>query len=265
MSTSVGLRKRNCSHWVEQLQSLFPQTETPVTVEFIQAMGDLMALYSEKAISEVCHPVTGISTKQKYLPSLFDLKKALNEAAEPEIREVREAKLADERHIDREAEVRLAVERATRPSYDQLMSSVPDALKIVPKLTVMTPEMFIEKHPGVTKEQLDAIPDLPQRHTGPIGRLDGNPANRPSYTGPMKDIRPGDVLHCSRFDEYREYMRVSKGLPNVKLWGVNEKEVDSGMRPFSLATNPVGASINTKPSPNKAAKEVVPEEANPFD
>lgn len=224
-----------------------------------------MSSYSEKTLAAVCDVNTGIASKSDYFPSIAKLKEALEEAAGPENREVREAKLADERHLDREAEVRLAVERATRPSYDQLMSSVPDALKVVPKLTVMTADEFIQKHPGATKEKLDAIRDLPQRHTGPIGRLDGNPANRPSYTGPMKDIRPGDVLHCSRFDEYRQYMKVYKGLPSVKLWGVNERDIDSGMRPFSLATNPVGTSIHSRPPANKAAKEVAPEEANPFD
>src|SRR5258705_10052193 len=80
ISTTV-LKPRNCAHWVDQLQKLFPQTSVPVTVEFAKAMGEIMGLYSEKVIASVCSPIDGLCTKIEYLPSLAKLKSSLEEAA----------------------------------------------------------------------------------------------------------------------------------------------------------------------------------------
>jgi hypothetical protein len=62
-----------------------------------------------------------------------------------------------------------------------------------------------------------------------------HPSDKPSYTGPIEDIRPGDIIEWRRFDEYREFMRTQKGIPNAKLWGLNEEWIDSKQRPFQLA------------------------------
>jgi hypothetical protein len=71
------------------------------------------------------------------------------------------------------------------------------------------------------------------------------------YTGPIEQIKPGDILHCTRFEEYREFMRKNKNMPNAKLWGLNDKWVDSGQRPFN--------QINSKPQAN------IEDASNPFD
>lgn len=75
-------KRKACLHWVAQLQKLFPQTASPLTPEFYVAAGQLMEGYSEKVLAYVCG-VHGIVAKQKYMPSIFELKQALEEAARP--------------------------------------------------------------------------------------------------------------------------------------------------------------------------------------
>lgn len=52
------------------------------------------------------------------------------------------------------------------------------------------------------------------------------------YTGPIEEVRPGDILEGARIDEYRLFMRRKHGIQNAKMWGLNEKWEDSGARPF---------------------------------
>jgi hypothetical protein len=65
-----------------------------------------------------------------------------------------------------------------------------------------------------------------------------HPSDRPSYDGPIEDIRPGDVIEWHRIDEYRAFMKAKKGIKNAKLWDSNENWEDSGQRPFQIATKP---------------------------
>lgn len=58
------------------------------------------------------------------------------------------------------------------------------------------------------------------------------------YTGPIEEVKPGGVLHYTRFEEYREFMRTKKNIPNTKLWGFNETWKDTGQRPFQLPDKP---------------------------
>lgn len=58
------------------------------------------------------------------------------------------------------------------------------------------------------------------------------------YTGPIENIKPGDILHHTRFEEYRQFMREKKNILNARLWGANETWIDSGQRPFSEEPNP---------------------------
>lgn len=52
------------------------------------------------------------------------------------------------------------------------------------------------------------------------------------YTGPIENVKPGDILHHTRFDEYHEFMKNKKNITNTKLWGFSETWIDSGARPF---------------------------------
>lgn len=55
------------------------------------------------------------------------------------------------------------------------------------------------------------------------------------YTGPIENVKPGDILHHTRFTEYDEFMRTKKNITNTKLWGFNETWLDNGSRPFQLS------------------------------
>lgn len=72
-------------------------------------------------------------------------------------------------------------------------------------------------------------------------------ANKPSYTGPIEEIRPGDVLHWTRFDEYREFMRKKHNIKNIKTWGISETFKDNGMRPFAVPDSTIAKHISEKP------------------
>ena len=63
------------------------------------------------------------------------------------------------------------------------------------------------------------------------------------YTGPIDQVQPGDILHSTRYDEYREFMRTKKNITNIKLWGTNEEWIDNHQRPFS------GGNINPPSNP----------------
>ncbi len=90
-----------------------------------------------------------------------------------------------------------------------------------------------------------------------------HPSDRPSYTGPIEDIRPGDVIEHHRIDEYRAFMRAHKGIPDAKLWGLNEEWVDSKQRPFQIATKPQPEK-STQKQKNLAHEKAQDSPDNPF-
>lgn len=53
------------------------------------------------------------------------------------------------------------------------------------------------------------------------------------YTGPIENIKPGDILHSTRFEEYRTFMKTKHSMQSVKLWGSSEQWRDNGQRPFA--------------------------------
>jgi hypothetical protein len=237
------MKPKNCSHWADQLQQLFPQTETPVTQEFMLAMGKLMANYSEAVLAEVCGP-TGLVLQQNYLPSLFQLKQALDQASDLEFRKQTSGTLGREQREDRELEEKIKEDRKNRPTYDELMAGVPPSLRLRPNLPKMTAEEFLAKHPHVTREMLDACPDAPKARTELLSTsryANLHPADRPSYTGPIEDIQPGDVIGWERQAEYQAFIK-TKGVANPKIWGVDEPWVDSGARPFQISDKPIDQS-----------------------
>lgn len=58
--------------------------------------------------------------------------------------------------------------------------------------------------------------------------------NREFYTGPIEDVRPGDILSYERLAEYDKFMREKKGIQKVKHWTATEDWQDNGMRPFEV-------------------------------
>jgi len=79
---------------------------------------------------------------------------------------------------------------------------------------------------------------LAARKPIPVPYSDVKEDQRPSYTGPIENIKPGDVLDQSRFPEYREYMKNKKGIPNIKMWGRHEDWEDNKHRPFGGGWEP---------------------------
>lgn len=69
------------------------------------------------------------------------------------------------------------------------------------------------------------------------------------YTGPIEDVRPGDILTHERQIEYRQFMAKKHNMKNIKLWSDGETYKDSGARPFA---------VNLPDDPPK-------EEPNPFE
>src|SRR6266478_4050131 len=135
-TTTIVSKPRNCAHWANQLQRLFPKTETPVTAEFVDAMGQIMAMYPEHIIAAVCNPTYGICTRIKYLPSLMELKEELEKLAQRDaerdkILKRRKDQLEGRFNEDSRME-EIARTRAdgTRPTYEQLIEKLPDNLRI---------------------------------------------------------------------------------------------------------------------------------------
>ena len=76
--------------------------------------------------------------------------------------------------------------------------------------------------------------------------------SRTGYTGPIEDVKPGDILDGTRLDEYRDFMGKTHGIRQIKMWGLNENWIDNGARPFG------------RPAPSPAVPKT-PEEPNPFE
>lgn len=161
-----------CAHWASQLQSLFPQTQIQITPEFMVAMAALMAGYSEKVLRNICNPATGIATKQKYLPSLFELKLALDEEARPSLdNEARQKRIAEQMRDRKEREEMVKGEKIKYPTLESMRATYPDFMKrelgIIPRdddpekePVFLKPEDLMKKY-NVTQKELDAIPDAP--------------------------------------------------------------------------------------------------------
>jgi len=124
------------------------------------AMAATMESYSEKVLAEVCG-YHGIVTKQKFLPTVSELKAALDEAARPEVEEAARLKVRVEAAQIRAEVNRIATERETRPTYEELIATLPPSLRLNKNNHVvpMTRDEFFTKFPHVTSEQLDAVPD----------------------------------------------------------------------------------------------------------
>lgn len=198
-----------------------------MTEEFVAALVELISKYPETIIAEALHPTSGIATKYEFLPSLAKFKEALDDAIANKHVRARVERETREQMADRALQDQIENDRKNRPTYDELMGKVPAS------------EMIKDLDPkGTTTEHLGFA---------------GHASDRPSYTGPIENIQPGDVIPWHRIAEYRAFMKAKKGIPNAKLWSSDEKWEDSGQRPFQIVTKP-----QTTP---KEVKEVNPFEA----
>ncbi len=144
----------------------------------VAGMVEIFTTYPDTVVAEVCR-ATGLPTTAKYLPSLAELKTALNEAQK----------------------------------------------------TLLERKRFEAMEP--IRRTADYMP----------------PVQKPTdtYTGPIEDIRPGDVIGYDRLEEYKEFMRRKHGL-TVKVYPAGDNShVDTGERPF--ASNE-GKKVNKLTEPN---------------
>jgi hypothetical protein len=84
---------------------------------------------------------------------------------------------------------------------------------------------------------------------------------RPVYTGPIENVKPGDLLTYDRLAEYDAFMRKTHGI-KPRHFGVFEDWEDSGARPFSAKVD-LNLSYKNKTSELDAKPE--DGEKNPFE
>jgi hypothetical protein len=122
-------------------------------------MAKLMGNYSERVLEDVCG-LSGICLEQKFMPTLSELKERLDRAEGREqmvsaVQSRRDKQLQERAEYDREMAA-----RKDRPTYEQLIATLPPSLRInkgpLPRITAAE---FMASHPHVTKEMLDSCPD----------------------------------------------------------------------------------------------------------
>lgn len=134
--------------------------------EFLAAFADLLCRYPEWVIREVLDPVSGLPVQSEFLPSLAKIKDALDKATEAQGKV-----LARESRVRAQLEERRLLEapRASRPTYEELVATLPASLRMDRReLKPITEADFLAKFPHVTKEQLDAVPNA---STGSFAKL----------------------------------------------------------------------------------------------
>lgn len=104
----------------------------------------------------------------------------------------------------------------------------------------------------IAEEASLGLPNASKRHS------DKTPKMKPDYTGPIENVKPGDILSWERMEEYRNFMAEKHGMYNIRHWGRNEKWIDSGLRPFDKLSANSSQSQPANPSSP-------PEEPNPFE
>lgn len=176
---SPKITAKEAINWVHQTLKLFPQANPP-TEEFTAALVSLLCQYSIQTVAQALTPSNGIATKFKYLPTLAEFKKELDDIGAKNFRRLAEAKMI--------------------------------------------------------RDQLEERKNYPEYKT------------KSPYTGPIEEVRPGDILTWERQQEYREFMAKKHGMKNIRLWDFSEIYKDSGARPFAVKI-----------------PETEPEEKNPFE
>lgn len=166
-----------------------------------------MADYSEKVLAEVCGS-HGICTKEEFFPSVAKLKYYLDEVASRDATAERNS-------------ARLARQLQERAEFD-----APRNPEMMARLAAHFKELGEHLKSGL------AIPRRKGEHASRHNTDYQKSLDIPCYERPIENVKPGDILSWERQQEYREYMAKKHNMPNVKLWGINEKYEDGGNRPF---------------------------------
>ena len=80
-----------------------------------------------------------------------------------------------------------------------------------------------------------------------------HPLPKEPYTGPIEDVKPGDILTWQRLDEFEKYIK-TKGI-KPKRWGRFEDYKDSGARPFAVGHSGTSGDNVPKTQPSELSEK----------
>jgi hypothetical protein len=80
----------------------------------------MLGRYPENVLASVCSPTTGIATKTTFFPSLAELKKSLDEAAEPDLAAMRGEQIIRTQLAERRIQENIGEDRQNRPSLAEM-------------------------------------------------------------------------------------------------------------------------------------------------
>lgn len=98
---SARMEPKEAGHWVAQLLKLFPQAAPP-TSEMVAAMVTLVCQHSRETVSKTFSP-DGIPSKFNFLPSLKEIKDALDDVASAPVIEAHRQRQLKEQLEERNA------------------------------------------------------------------------------------------------------------------------------------------------------------------
>ena len=127
---------------------------------YVAAVAAVLALYPEETIKFVTDPRTGIPSKINWMPNVGEVRQACEDHYGP-IRRALEREAQGRRQIAERDQFTLT-DGLPRKSYEELIADCQArGLDIGPKKAgVQAIDEFLAEH-GVTREQFDAMPNLP--------------------------------------------------------------------------------------------------------
>jgi hypothetical protein len=149
----------------DRLLRSFPDAGSRDVEVFATAVVTILMHYPLDVVEEVCDPYYGLPSKQNWVPTLFEIRKACDAVAIPRQRAAaRQAQLEQQLRERGEEERRLLA--APRPTYEEIKADLAKHGIFIGRngrvQDVLTPEMARQKL-GLTQGQWDAIPNAPAR------------------------------------------------------------------------------------------------------
>lgn len=128
---------------------------------YVAAVAAVLAEYPDETIWTVTDPRVGLPSKVGWLPTVKEVRDACEDHYGP-TRRAQEREAAERRQLEERQQLRLTDGRP-RKTYEELVADCQArGLNIGPKLaSVQTVDAFLAEH-NVTREQFDALPDLPK-------------------------------------------------------------------------------------------------------
>lgn len=128
---------------------------------YVNAVAAVLGEYPEETIRYVTDPRTGIPSKVNWMPSVGEIRQACEDHYGPTRRSI-EREAAERRQLAERKQLSISDGRP-RKTYEELIADCQArGLNIGPKKSsVESIDAFLAAH-GVSREQFDTMPDLPQ-------------------------------------------------------------------------------------------------------